>query len=268
MTYRIAQLMTVLLFMGFALQAQAFNKPYHGSYDMRYHSLESVVYTATDRLERNLIHPVDRVRPILFTSFVDIDRLSVSSTLGRLIGEQVASRMAQHGYRLVDPKLRSGPLVIQEGVGELALSRELRDVRTYPEAQAVLVGMYSVVNNQAIVSMRLLSREDNAMLAAHEFSMYLTPNLLNLAWQESRYSATSSQGLALASVPDPAPLLNLRNPEDAKAVQARLAELGFYRARIDGIWGPRSREALRQFRESRRLGTGAWDQSTQRALFD
>lgn len=240
--------------------AQAFERPYHGTYDMRYHSLESVTYTATDRLERNLIHPVDRVFPILFTSFVDIDRLSVSSTLGRLMGEHVASRMAQHGYRLVDPKLRSGPLVIREGVGELALSRELRDVRTYPDAQAVLVGMYSVVDNMAIVSLRLLHRADNAMLAAHEFSMYLTPTLLKLAWQEGAYPL-------LPETPS-RPLLDLRKAEDAKSVQARLAELGHYRAPIDGIWGPKSREALRQFKLAHGIATPAWDLTTQRALFD
>jgi peptidoglycan hydrolase-like protein with peptidoglycan-binding domain len=54
----------------------------------------------------------------------------------------------------------------------------------------------------------------------------------------------------------------------AKIIQARLAELGFYRDRIDGIWKGHSKKALKEFKEARGLKYAlTWDMSTQKALF-
>jgi len=63
----------------------------------------------------------------------------------------------------------------------------------------------------------------------------------------------------------------LLNPSvfgDAKAIQSRLAELGFYKMPIDGMWGGNSRAALRFFKEKNSLKCPEqWDKETQVALF-
>lgn len=65
------------------------------------------------------------------------------------------------------------------------------------------------------------------------------------------------------------PLLSFDNRTHLSQIQARLSELGLYRRRIDGIWGPGTREALRRFREITRLPTeDSWDHCVQYLLFD
>jgi hypothetical protein len=52
-------------------------------------------------------------------------------------------------------------------------------------------------------------------------------------------------------------LLDLTEIEDTKRIQQRLIDLGFLFAEADGIWGPRSRQALQDFRVAQRLGDSA-----------
>ena len=66
----------------------------------------------------------------------------------------------------------------------------------------------------------------------------------------------------------PPSLLDLGKIEDAKRVQRRLTELGFLFGTANGTWGPRSRQALRDFRATQGLGsTDTWDEKAQQALF-
>ena len=68
------------------------------------------------------------------------------------------------------------------------------------------------------------------------------------------------------AVPTPQQL-DLREIEDAKRVQQRLIDLGFLFGAADGIWGPRSRKALQDFRVANGVGDGdAWDEATQERL--
>jgi len=73
------------------------------------------------------------------------------------------------------------------------------------------------------------------------------------------------------TIEQPAPkdtrLLNPAVPEDARVIQTRLAELGFYDLPIDGIWGKGSRTALMAFKEKNSLGSSdTWDTETQALL--
>jgi peptidoglycan hydrolase-like protein with peptidoglycan-binding domain len=64
------------------------------------------------------------------------------------------------------------------------------------------------------------------------------------------------------------PVLDLGQPGDAKRVQRRLTELGFLFGTANGTWGPRSRQALRDFRGAQGLGhSDTWDEKAQQVLF-
>jgi hypothetical protein len=61
--------------------------------------------------------------------------------------------------------------------------------------------------------------------------------------------------------------LDLGQVEAAKRVQQRLIELGFLFGTADGVWGPRSRKALQDFRIANRIGDNdTWDGATQERL--
>jgi hypothetical protein len=61
--------------------------------------------------------------------------------------------------------------------------------------------------------------------------------------------------------------LDLPRVEEAKRVQQRLADLGFFVGTPTGIWGPRSRQALRDFKIANGLvADERWDMRTETAL--
>ncbi|WP_052954854.1 peptidoglycan-binding protein [Microvirga vignae] len=64
-------------------------------------------------------------------------------------------------------------------------------------------------------------------------------------------------------------VLELANLDAAAQVQRRLQERGFFHGLVDGVWGQRSRIALRDFKIRNGLGSDdRWDLRTQLAIFD
>jgi peptidoglycan hydrolase-like protein with peptidoglycan-binding domain len=61
---------------------------------------------------------------------------------------------------------------------------------------------------------------------------------------------------------------DLLQVEDATRIQQRLSDLGFFSGIVDGMWGPRSRTALRDFKMANGLARDdVWDERSQKALF-
>jgi len=242
--------------------------------------LEHIAYTAGDMLERNLLYVLDRTLPILSTSFVDLDNLNETSAFGRLIGEQIASRFSQHGYKVVELRLSNGKVLVKEKIGELALSREMKRIDKCHDAQAIIVGTYCIAENRAFVSTRVVSTLDNSILSSYNFSIKMGELLKILAKKNLSNAATSKKSVEISDIrPEKAAgarsdpfssgsiFLELSNPLAAKIVQSHLFRLGYYTSKIDGKWGKRSRLALVSFKRDRKLpSVNRWDMGTQVAL--
>ena len=108
---------------------------------------------------------------ILAASFVNIDDLTKSSTLGRIVSEQIASRLAQHGFKIIEVKLRQESVFIKEGKGEFLLSREVRSLGETRGAHAVLVGTYAVSKDFIFVSARVVRTEDNSVVMGYDYEL-------------------------------------------------------------------------------------------------
>lgn len=243
--------------------------------------LDSIAYVAGDMLEGNLLYDLDRTLPILSTSFVNLDNLNETSAFGRLIGEQIASRLSQHGYKVVELRLSNGKVLVKEKNGELALSREMKRIDKSYDAQAVIVGTYCIAENWAFVSTRLVSTLDNSILSSYNFSIRMGGLLKALVKKNISNAATSKKTVGISDITpektkragnDPisigSMLLDLTTPLSAKIVQSQLARFGYYTAKIDGKWGKRSRVALASFKRVRGLpNVNEWNMSTQIALF-
>jgi len=82
--------------------------------------------------------------------------------------------------------------------------------------------------------------------------------------------AEPSPGLPPEPAPTSAPkadIANLLDVQEAAAIQERLRVLGYFSGVKDGLWGPRSRIALRDFKRHNQLPPNdAWDLDTQAAL--
>ena len=68
--------------------------------------------------------------------------------------------------------------------------------------------------------------------------------------------------------PQSGPPLELVRTNETTRVQRRLADLGFFAGTPNGPWGPRSGQALRQFKSANGLAADdAWDEQTEARLF-
>lgn len=130
-----------------------------------------ISYEATDVLIQNLSVDIPKRIPLMATSFANIDNLEESSTLGRLLSEQIASRMSQKGYSVVEIKLSQESLFFKERTGEFILSRKLENISSEFNAHYVIVGTYSVGGASVYVSARIVRVSDNLIVSSSDFKL-------------------------------------------------------------------------------------------------
>lgn len=133
-------------------------------------------YQATDLLVEQAKPPLIPQQPLLIASFVSIDNLEESSTFGRTISEHVGSRLAQHNYKVVEMKLRKS-IFMKKEEGEFVLSRDLKEISIRHNAQAIVVGTYSVAKDMVYVSARLINLSDSTIVSSYAYTLPLNKNI-------------------------------------------------------------------------------------------
>lgn len=123
---------------------------------------------AGDALENMLRGRVNKTSGILVATMVNLDNLDESSSFGRLVMQQIGSRLGQYGYRVLDVRLRADMAIRPDG--EFMLSRNVGQLmQSNYGAEAVLVGTYSVAARNIYCSVRVLRLSDSAEVAAYEY---------------------------------------------------------------------------------------------------
>lgn len=145
-------------------------------------NLVTASYRAADALLKNAREMMEfySEKPILVASFVNIDDVQRSSTLGRTLAEQMGSRFTQKGYKVIEIKLRTNSVFVrgvrENDEGEFMLSRELQDISFQHDAHAVLVGTYGKGPEMVYVMAKLIRTQDNVILGAYDFSLPVGKN--------------------------------------------------------------------------------------------
>ncbi len=119
----------------------------------------------------NLKGPIDHNSTIIIASFVNVNNLEESSTFGRIIAEQISSRLSQAGYKVCEMKLRQKSIFMEKEKGEFLLSRDLHEVVRKHNASAVVVGTYGEGNRSIYVSARIVSTADSTIISSCDFSI-------------------------------------------------------------------------------------------------
>lgn len=144
-------------------------------------NLVTASYRAADALLKNSkeieLYPN---KPLLVASFVDIDNVQLSSTFGRMIAEQIGSRIAQRGYKVIEAKLRTQSVFVRgtenPNEGEFLLSRELQDISLQHDAHAVIVGTYAKGPEVVYVTAKLIRTRDSMILGSYDYSLPVGKN--------------------------------------------------------------------------------------------
>lgn len=132
-------------------------------------------YAAVDKLVAATAVPIDKNTPLLVATIVNIDSLNRSSRFGRVISEQIASRLTQLGFNVTEMKLRND-VYIREGTDELLLSRDVRDLSKNYNAQMVVVGNYAVASGYVYLTLKAVTVTDNRVIAAVNYLLPLSEN--------------------------------------------------------------------------------------------
>ncbi|GAB1410861.1 FlgO family outer membrane protein [Desulfovibrionales bacterium] len=126
-------------------------------------------YKAGTHLDKQVAPSGAKALPMLAASFVNAANFEDANDLGRLLSEQVASRLSQLGYSISEVQLRTDQLVIRPKSGVFALSRNTNDINPDPEAFSILVGTYTVIERQIYVNARILRTSDGVALGSTDF---------------------------------------------------------------------------------------------------
>jgi TolB-like protein len=125
-------------------------------------------YRAADNIGAQLKGKLLDDKPIIMATVVNIDALEQTSMLGRLVSEQISTRLAQGGLKMLEMKLRNS-VYLKRNQGELMLTREIGDVAHTHNAQAVVVGSYAETRDTIFINIKVIQPTTNVVLAGHDY---------------------------------------------------------------------------------------------------
>jgi TolB-like protein len=130
-------------------------------------------YHITNNLENNLKAPISPEDSIIVASFVDVSDLNKSSPFGRIMAEQIGSRLSQKGYKVIEMKLRQSSIFVDsENRGEFLLSRNLQDISRNHNASAVVVGTYAQGYERIYVTARIINPQTSVILTSYDYELH------------------------------------------------------------------------------------------------
>lgn len=123
----------------------------------------------TAELIRSLAEPDpqqgDLAEGMVVCSFTDLAKLSRTSSMGRLLAEQLMGEFAAKRYTVVDLR-KSSSITIQERRGEFGLSRDPEEVKPALSVGAMLTGTYQVAGEHIIINARIMDNRNAVLLAS------------------------------------------------------------------------------------------------------
>jgi len=126
---------------------------------------------------------------VAVSTFVSLDNLYATSSLGRFLGEQLLSTLQQAGLEVIEVRKTPG-MMVSPYHGEYALSRSMDEISLVQEAQAVVVGTYAVAGQEIFVNVRLLRNADNRVLSSASMVLPIDGMTANLLANESMPAST------------------------------------------------------------------------------
>lgn len=131
-------------------------------------------YHMVNKLENNLKAPISNQDSIIVASFVDVSDLTKSSPFGRIMAEQIGSRLSQKGYKVIEMKLRQNSIFVDsENKGEFLLSRNLKEISRNHNASAVVVGTYAQGYEKVYVTARIVNPVTSVILSSCDYKIPL-----------------------------------------------------------------------------------------------
>ncbi len=116
-------------------------------------------------LVSNAREELDEDYTVIVTTFVNLNDLYRTSSLGRYISEQLVSEFQQAGLNIIEIR-KSPSIMISKDFGEYGLSRDMEELDFVHQAQALVVGTYTFSDGKLFLNARLLQNRDGLILSS------------------------------------------------------------------------------------------------------
>ena len=107
----------------------------------------------------------DLGKGVLVCTFVELKKLSRTSSLGRYVAEQLMNEMQQRHYEVVEVR-KSQAILLQEKRGEFGLSRNPAEVSQNVAAGAMLTGTYTQSKDSIVINARIIDNRSAKLLSS------------------------------------------------------------------------------------------------------
>lgn len=140
--------------------------------------LNSAVFDVAEQLFRS--SKIDDDKKVAITSFVNLDNLNSTNTLGRVLGESMINELHVRDFDIID--YRGQDAISLNKRGEFHLTRDVSKVRPMIENSYVLVGTFSSFDyNSVILNARIMDFSTGDILStARVVYKYRDCRLFNL----------------------------------------------------------------------------------------
>lgn len=197
--FKLALLSTIALGATFTLSACQTPDPNNPFAPAVVLGVQDYTYDATDDLISDARRGISANTPILVGTLSDVDKLERSSTFGRMISEQISSRLSQRGFSVSELKMRNS-VNIKEGLGdtnesgEYLFSRDVSAIGGEHAAAAAVTGTYAVAGKEILVNLKMIDVASGKLLSATDFTVPLDSNTRPLV----KNDVTSFYGTSMA----------------------------------------------------------------------
>ena len=107
----------------------------------------------------------DLGKGVLVCTFVELKKLTRTSSLGRYVAEQLMNEMQRHHYEVVEIR-KSQAIMLQKKRGEFGLSRNPAEVSQAVAAGAMLTGTYTPSKDSIVINARIIDNRSAKLLSS------------------------------------------------------------------------------------------------------
>ncbi|GAM09143.1 hypothetical protein OR1_01417 [Geobacter sp. OR-1] len=142
-----------------------------------------------DQLERNIDRKI-LANTFIITSFANLDKLNETTSLGRLVSENLIHELQVRHWKIFDVRLTKD-IVINDS-GEFSLSRDIKKIRDTYKVGGIVAGTYSVNQNHIVVNARVIDIETGIVASAGQVHLPLNDYAEELLYNVPSYEVKSS----------------------------------------------------------------------------
>lgn len=119
--------------------------------------------TLADQLDKNAVGKTAQ-DTFIVTSFTNLDKLSETTSLGRLIAENLMHGLQLHKWQVFEVRLTKG-IDINEA-GEFSLSRDFTKLKDEYKISGIVTGTYSVAEGNLTINARVIDINSGIVLSS------------------------------------------------------------------------------------------------------